>query len=794
MARPDPTTVNPADTLLARYHTLPGVADELLDADGAMRPAWRAFVELFARLGPEDIAARFGRGDQYLRDAGVFFRQQTASDASERDWPLSHVPVVIHEQEWQALAPALIQRADLLETVLADLYGENRLVADGLLPASLIAASPEWLRPLVAVAPPSGHFLHFIAFEIGRGPDGGWRILSDRTQAPAGAGFALENRVATSRVYAELFAGGNMHRLAGFFRAFRDRLQQLNKVANARAAILTPGPKTEHYFEHAYIARYLGMLLVEGEDLAVENGQVMVRTVSGLRPVGVSCGGLPANLADPLELDDSSLFGTPGLVSAMREGRLNLVNALGSGVLEMRALLAYMPRICEALRDEPLLLPNTATWWCGEPDWRQKIRQDEAGLLFSRAQTIALPFDPDDRTAHGNVVAFAASLGLQERDLVGQEIATLSSTPAYVDGRLQARPMSLRVFLARTADGWLVMPGGYARVGRTDDATAVSLQHGGSVADVWIVSDGPVVPDTMTGPRRGGYARPLVGALPARAADNLFWLGRYTERAETQVRLLRAHHLRLAESGDREAALPAYVTAYLDANGLDTDEAVPQALIDTLAASIVSAGRVRDRFSVDGWAALHDLHNAAREMADNVSHGDAAARAMGRLLRGIAGFSGLVHENMYRSAGWRFLTIGRSLEHAAAIASTVAHFTDPAAPDGALDLAVELGDSVMIYRRRYSVTTQRGPVVDLLVFDTLNPRSILYQMGELRTHVAALPGAEDHGLMSPLSRALLKAHSSLALLTPETLDAAALEALEADLGGLSDLLLRAYLT
>ena len=784
---------SPAEALLAQYKPLPGVADELLDSSGAMRPAWQNFIEHFAQLSADEIVDRFGRGDQYLRDAGVYYRQSSGDDSDERDWRLSHVPVIVPEDEWKSLSAALVQRADLLEAIAADLYGANQLVADGHLPASLIASNPEWLRPLVGIKPPSGHFLHFIAFEIGRSPDGGWRVLSDRTQAPAGAGFALENRVATSRVYADLFSSGNVHRLAGFFRAFRNGMERINQVPGSRSAILTPGPNNETYFEHAYIARYLGMMLVEGEDLTVQDGQVMVRTVSGLRPISVIWRRMSASLADPLELDETSPFGTPGVVSAEREGKLNLINALGTGVLETRAMLAFLPKICEVLRGEKLLMPNTGTWWCGDPDWRGYLRDAEDKILFSRAQTNALPFDPDDQTSNGDPMGFAKKLGLSEADLVGQETATLSTTPAYIDGRLQARPMSLRMFLARTERGWQVMPGGYARIGHTTDATAVSLQHGGSVADVWITSEKPVVADTMTATKSGAYARPLAGTLPSRAADNLYWLGRYTERAEAHVRLLRAHHLRLAESGEREAMLPAYIIEYLEENGLNSEEAIPPALVDTLAATIVSAGRVRDRFSIDGWSALNDLHDEARKMAKTVRHGDDAARGLGNLLRRIASFSGLVHENMYRSSGWRFLTIGRSLEHASVVASTIGHFTNPDAPEGSLDLAVELGDNVMTYRRNYSVTTHRGPVVDLLVFDTLNPRSILYQLNELRDQVSFLPGAEDHGLMSPLSRAILQTHSSLAVQTPETLGAKALALLEDQLGNLSGLLAQAYL-
>jgi uncharacterized circularly permuted ATP-grasp superfamily protein/uncharacterized alpha-E superfamily protein len=782
--------------LLAAYRPPPGVADELMDAEGRVRPVWRSFVEHFARLAPAELAARFARGDQYLRDAGVFFRQYGAGGSTERAWPLAHVPVLIEEAEATRVARGLIQRADLLEAVCADLYGPNRLVADGFLPAPLIAGSREWLRPLVGVSPRGGHYLHFLAFEIGRGPDGTWWVLGDRTQAPSGAGFALENRVATGRVYSDVYPEAQVHRLAGFFRGFRDTLQALSDERDARVAILTPGPLTDTYFEHAYIARYLGFMLLEGEDLTVEHGRVMVRTVAGLKPLSVLWRRMDAAFADPLELDAGSQLGTPGLVGAVRQGSVTLVNALGSGVLETRALLAFLPRIAEAL-GTPLILPNIATWWCGQPAERAHVRANKNAMMIGPALSTRLPFEGDATVLGGRFLAragesFDAWLEASGHQLVGQEAVTLSTTPAWVDGRLVPRPMSLRVFLARGPKGWRVMHGGFARIGSTADPTAIAMQRGGSAADVWVIGEGPVAADTMLPAASAPYARVRPGVLPSRAADNLYWLGRYVERAEGAMRLMRAYHVRLAETGDREAPLLAHLARYLDT--LDIDPAgFPPELIAVLDSAIVSAGNVRDRFSTDGWMALNDLARTARRMTATAHPGDDMARAMGVLLRKITGFSGLVHENMYRFTGWRFLSIGRSLERAIAMASALAWLAGPEAPDGALDLAVEIGDSVMSHRRRYAVTTTRETVVDLLALDTLNPRSVLYHLSEIRDHVDFLPNAEVNGQMSHLARAVLQAHTGLAVETPETIDGTALRALILELQALSDLLAASYL-
>ena len=778
------------------YRPLPGVPDELVAPDGTHRPLWQPLIGHLQALSDEELARATGRADQYLRDSGVFYRQYGPGQSVERPWPLSHVPVLIDECDWAQLSPALAQRADLLERVMTDLYGENRLVAEGHLPASLVAGNPEWLRPLVGVRPSSGHFLHFVAFEIGRGPDGKWWVLADRTQAPSGAGYALENRVATSRAYNDVFAGQNIHRLASFFREFRDTLLGLRRDKDGRVAILTPGPLNETYFEQAWIARYLGVSLVQGEDLTVEQGRLMVRTVSGLRPLDVLWRRLDGTYADPLELDPASRIGTPGMVAALRQGGLTMVNCLGSGVLETRALMAFLPQLSLHLTGLPLALPNIATWWCGGAAERAHVMADPARLVLSPALGTGLPFD---REGESTPAASLSPEGLAQRltqdgaNLVAQEAVTLSTTPALIDGSIVPRPMSLRVFLARTPSGWQVMQGGFARIGASADPTALAMQRGGSAADVWVISKDDVPPVSMVPFTTGPYRRATPGALPARAADNLFWLGRYVERTEGLVRLLRARHIRLAEGGRAALPLQRHMDEALDSYGIDGAEGIPPGLLDTLGAAVATAGQVRDRFSPDGWSALNDLNKTARRMAERVSAGDDAARALSALLRKLAGFSGLVHENMYRFFGWRFLSIGRQLERAMGMTAMLAQFADDSAPPGALDLCIELGDSVLTHRRRFSVTSSRATVIDLLALDPMNPRSVRHQIDGMTEQVQTLPGAAIHGQLSDLGRAMLRCQTDIATATPESLSSGDLTRMRGDIAGLSDLLTEAYL-
>ncbi|TYC75687.1 hypothetical protein FMN63_04715 [Stappia sp. BW2] len=761
--------------LLKAYRPFPDVSDELLFPDGRVRPVWRPFLDHLSALTADEIAERFARGNQYLNDAGVYFRQYGQDGANEREWPLSHIPVIISQDDWQVITDGLTQRAELLEQVVADLYGDNSLVANGYLPASLIAQSSEWQRPLVGIKPKSGHFLHFLSFEIGRGPDGTWWVLSDRAQAPSGAGFALENRVATGRVFNEFFARANVHRLAGFFRRFRDHLVELRGESESRVSILTPGPLNDTYFEHAYIARYLGFMLLEGEDLTVENGKLMVRTVAGLKPVSVLWRRLDAGWADPVELNETSQIGTPGLVQAVRSGAVTMINALGTGVLETRALLAFLPRISEHLLGEPLKLPNVATWWCGEEATRAYVKEHAESMMFSPALSTALPFTSSKTDFIGKDFSkfhkgiLESWIDSKSDKLVGQEAVTLSSSPAYDNGLLVPRPMSLRVFLARTANGWEVMAGGFARIGRTEDASAIAMQSGGSAADVWIVGGQKQHKETLLHQTESPFFKSQPGTLPSRAADNLFWLGRYVERAEGAVRLLRAYHARLMETADPEAPLVALTAEYLDKIGMSPDEPVPAGLCDMLQSAVASASKVRDRFSVDGWLALNDLAQTANGVRRTM-HGNAdVTRAMGLLLRKITGFSGLVHENMYRFIGWRFLSIGRALERAHRMADLLSVFTDEEAPEGSLELLLEVGDSAMSMSRHYAVSLSHTTVLDLLAMDIKNPRAVLYQLTDMKDHISVLPNATENGHLSELARSVLQVHTRLAIATPDTL-------------------------
>lgn len=766
----------------------------MLDRSGTVKPIWQNFLTHLQSLSDQDLSHRFLRGDQYLRDAGVLYRQYNETVSEERDWPLSPIPVLLSNAEFTDISDGLIQRAELLEHVVRDLYGPATLVSSGQLPATLLTQNPAWLRPMVGVTPASGHFLNLLSFEIGRGPDGKWWVISDLVEAPSTAGFAIENRVAMSKVFPNFFAKANVQRIAGFFQDFQQQLFDLRGKSEGQIALLSPGQGNQNYAEHAYIARYLGLLLVEGEDLIVQDGRVMVRTVAGPKPVSMLWNRVPSALCDPLELDQASLIGTPGLVDALRRQRLNMVNSLGAAVLETRALMAFLPKIARQHFGEPLKLPNIATWWCGDPAKRDHVIANRDRMIIGSAFSTA-PLMASTRTeGPQDARSITDLLNQSGRGLVGQEAITLSTTPAYEQGALVARPMCIRLFVARTGDGWQVMPGGYARVSAGDDAKAFAMQRGGKVADVWVKGSNPAQTPSLLVSGSAATRRPSARAeLPSRAADNLFWLGRYVERAEHNMRLFRAYFARINDGATADAPLLAYLRArHLDGVASDPN-AMAQRFEGPLEAGLTAARRIGDRFSPDGMMALHALVATTTGLKKKVVPPEDISKEISVLLRQITGFAGLVHENMYRSDGWRFLSLGISLERAANMAHLLAQLVDPAAPDGALDLALEVGDSVVSYRARFSILAHPSAITDILGTDHQNPRAIRYHLSRAKWHISELPGQNNGHVLSDVSRRILLLETQLSASAPSALTPEVLLKIQHDIWAIADALTQAHL-
>ena len=791
------------------YRPLPGIRDEMMDAAGQPRAHWIPFLAALGELGPEELRRRFDAADRYLKESGVFYRVYDDAGGKERPWALSHVPLLIEDADWQQLSAGLAERAELLDLLLADLYGPAEMVANGALPAAAVAGSPEFLRPLVGVKPRGGRFLRFYAADVGRGPDGRWWVLSDRTQAPSGVGYALENRLALSRALPDVSRTLHMERLAGFFQAFRTTLLKLDRTGEGRIGLLTPGPLNETYFEHALLARYLGFLLVEGEDLTVRGNALFVRTVAGLRRLDVVLRRLDADFTDPLELNARSRLGVPGLVQAVRSGGTVLANALGSGLVESPALMAFLPRLATHLLGHGLDLPHVGTWWCGQETERTQVLEHLDSLVLAPAFGQAIPaldmrtslLGADlDGTARRKLSRLLSRRG---SDLVGQDVARISTMPVWTGERLEPRPFILRVFLAATETGWSVMPGGFCRISESLDARAFSIQRGDRSADVWVLSDSEVLTTTLLPTAENVRIRRSSGTLPSRAADNLFWLGRYLERAEATLRLVRALVGRLAETETAQSPLVTRLLTLLSAWGAmprdlaratpgryamaaltrhDLPGALPQVVKNARAAASV----IRDRFSPDAWRALVDLEACVdAPIPTSPSEADAYERA-DSALRILSAFSGLASENMNRLTGWRFLEMGRRIERSIALMRFVRTFGEPGAPQGALNALLQLADSQITYRSRYVMMEARGPVLDLVLLDPDNPRSFAFQVARMSAHLKVLPGRDPDEPPPFSERIVARMQADLTAAHADSFDLADFEALESDLMLLSD--------
>jgi uncharacterized circularly permuted ATP-grasp superfamily protein/uncharacterized alpha-E superfamily protein len=685
------------------------------------------------------------------------------------------LPLLISPEDWGRIEKGLSQRSRLFNLILADLYGGGqRLLRNGFLPPEFVYGNPGFLRPCRGIAVPRQVYLHLQACDVARSADGQWWVLSDRTQAPSGAGYALENRTVISRVLPDEIRDRNVQRLADFFRAEREMLFELapGGSRNPNAVLLTPGPHNETYFEHAYLARYLGFPLVEGGDLTVRDQRVFLKTLEGLQPVDVILRRVDDSFCDPLELRGESFLGVPGLVEAARAGHVALANALGSGLMETPAFLAFLPGLCRHLLGEELLLPSVATWWCGQADELRYVLEHLDRLVVKPAFSA-----PTRQPWFGGRLSAAErdklvqAIRSRPRDFVGQERVVLSRAPVWVENHFEARSVVVRTYVANGGDRTAVLPGGLTRVSRTTEDPVVSMQSGGGSKDTWVLAPlAAPVPD----PIESG-AMPVVetsasaeadrspAGTPSRAADNLYWLGRYTERLEQTLRVLRCVIGRMADEPAGQGSTALDVLAELMARlNLITAPVGPvssktfrvslqQQVLALLYKPRLAGGAgellgrirfivstVRDRFSGDTWRILGRLELDARTRPGRLPLAN-ALELIHHLVLDLAAFNGMEMENMTRGHGWRFLDLGRRLERALSITNLVrSALRIETKPSAVLEPVLEMADSVMTYRRRYYAEARLPGVLELLLREESNPRSLHFQVAALHEHFQAL--------------------------------------------------------
>jgi uncharacterized circularly permuted ATP-grasp superfamily protein/uncharacterized alpha-E superfamily protein len=806
------------------YRPLSGFYDEMLAPSGLIRPHWQTLVEALNHIGPSGLAERWQEGRRLIHDNGVTYNVYGDPQSTERPWPLDPLPFQLEGHEWVAIETAIVQRATLLNHILSDLYGPQRLLKDRRLPPELVFGHPGFLRPCSGVVPPGDIWLHSYSADIARSPNGAWWILADRTQAPSGSGYALENRLVSLRVLPDVFRAGNVRRLATFFQAYKDTLRSLApKRENPRVVVLTPGPYNETWFEHAFLARYLGFTLVEGGDLTVRNNNVYLKTLGGLLPVDVIVRRQDDTFCDPLELRGDSMLGVPGLVQAVWSGNVAVANALGSGLAESPGLAAFLPALSRHVLGEELKMPNIATWWCGDEAALKQVA-DRLEHLVIKPATPAVSFEP----------IFGARLGPRQRALliekiranpcayVAQEQVSLSTVPVVQDGQLEARHLVLRVFAVASGETYAVMPGGLTRITSSLDSLVVSMQHGGGSKDTWVLADSPAPPFSLL--RRASGPLTVSRAtfdLPSRVADNLYWLGRYLERFETAVRTVRVVLPRLYQDADPNTAAVLNSCRGILAGGgwlraadgeriteaeiLDaiTDPVARTSLCDSSKDISRVARLLRDRISTDAWRVLKQIDKQfTSPMPEEPSLRNSwAQELLDNTVISLSAFSGIATENMTRGHGWRFLDMGRRLERAVQTVQLIRRGLNFENEPGDQELLtiLEIADSTLTYRSRYLNSMQTDLVLDLLLLDEGNPRSAAYQLAKLRKHVDRLPESHPPSGTPREARLALSLLSSVQLAeTGEIVDLERLDRftarLENDLALLSDTISRVYFT
>ncbi|VWX62713.1 conserved hypothetical protein [Burkholderiales bacterium 8X] len=765
------------------------------------RPAlagnWADFFEHVGGNGFNDLPRRAVSLERQIRDNGVTYNVYADSEGPPRPWSLDLFPLIVSAQSWSQIERGVLQRVRVLNDVMADVYGPQQLLAEGLLPAALVQGHPGYLRAMHGVRPPGDTWLHISAFDLARGPDGNWWVVSQRTQAPSGLGYLLENRLAISRQFPQAFESLNVQRLAATYSALMDGLQRMCPPGHPpHIALLTPGPYNETYFEHAYLARYLGITLVEGSDLTVRDHRLYLKTLSGLRPVHGLIKRLDDQFLDPLELRPDSTLGVPGLLQAIRAGNVLVGNMPGSAFLESPALLGFLPALGRRLIGEKLLLPALPTWWCGERAAMEAVLPQLAGCAIKATypgDESRGSFEPvlGTRMGRRELDEWAGRIVRQGDEHTVQSYMPLSQMPTWNqrlgEGHITPRSMLLRVFVV--SDGprsWRVLPGGLARLAGAD-AQIASMQRGGSSADVWVQTQGEVDRTTLLQPKStpASLARHRA-PVTSRAAENMFWLGRYTERAENAVRLARLALDLLGVAEDQSSpALLSWLHAMASRNSLipagvpvgpKSRRVFERALIAELGdvdegGSVgyslrcirQAAAAVRERLSQDHWnqivRAEQEFLRRAAEQAGERGEGAFASASTLRMLEAastaLAAMTGAQTDRMTRDDAWRLLSIGRHIERLGFLSSALAcGFKLGAVHEvSGFEAMVALFDSTITFHARYQQRRDVATMVDLLVLDGDNPRSLAWVAQTLRGRIAKLAGSAP-GHLTALSHQL----------------------------------------
>jgi uncharacterized circularly permuted ATP-grasp superfamily protein/uncharacterized alpha-E superfamily protein len=780
--------------LLDRYRGVGGCFDEAVGPDGTLRPGWQTLFGKLGGLTVAEVERRVAQAQRQMSIDGVAFNPHDASNVS-RPWSLDPIPLVIRQQEWAQVEQGLDQRGRLADLILLDLLGPQTLLHERVLPPEVLFAHPRYFPAYHSLVPRPHKHLQLYAADLARASDGSWWVTSDRTRSPFGLGYVLENRLITSRMLPAAFESCHVRRLAPFFMALQATMKSLSnqRSENPRIAFWSKGPSSRAYFEDAFLARYLGYTLVEGGDLAVRDNKVMLKTLGGLLPVEVLMRRVEDHDCDPAELVGESTNGVAGLLEAIRSGNVAVSNSIGSCLSESPMLLAFLPAVCQHLMGEKLKLPSIGTWWCGQESALRYVLDNFDNLVIRYAfrRDDEAPFQPSKMTAEQKA-ELKARIKAAPGQFVGQSRISRSTAPVWEGGQIHSWSLALRSFLVSNGDRYETLPGGLARVAPEADVLLHNMTSGEKSQDVWILSDERVEAVSLLNVNHSTIELTRGGAeLPSRAADNLFWLGRNLERAEQIARLVRVTLQHITSQEDAHESLAPLIAACRRSKQLPAEASelqltqsveyfskrITEGILDrkssfslrsVVHAAEATAMKVRDRIALDHLRVIGDL----RLLLDTqLASGEVAASDLISVLDNaiiqLNALSGLAGENMTRTLGWRFLDMGRRLERAFQTASTLGQLLplDLTHVDvsRSLEFCLQIHDSFMTYRNRYLANLQIAAVLDLLIADDTNPRSIMFQMHTVSKHVDRLPRSSTQAILSNEERLALSITNAVRL-------------------------------
>ncbi len=770
--------------------------DEMTDSGGDYRPHWQGISQKIHRWSAEERNSISAAASRMIEDLGTTFNVYSDAGGAGQPYELDPVPLMVSAADWQQVSAGLAQRIRLIDAVLADIYGPQELLKQGLLPPDLVHSSPAFLQYSRSVQPPGGRFVVTNGCDLVRTPNGQWSVLRDHTSAPGGLGQVLENRNVVSNLLSDQFEALRVTRLGTFFDLERTTLESLLLPRGEMPSVvfLTPGFRHPSYFEHAYKARLLGFPLVEPADLTVRERRLFLKTLAGLRRIDVVVSRINDDGLDPLEHWGLGGGGVPGIVESWRTGNVALANAPGAGFATTPALMPFLPGICRKWFGEEIKLPFVETWWLSQPDIRRRVLENFQRYVllsaFNRDRLLPIRCASLSPSARKQWIT-----AIEERpyDFVAQLDVVPSVAPALETQGIRQRPVIWRAFTVNAAGGPLALPGGLAKVGKAAQAPQMWPSHAGFTKDVWISegSAGVALQSEVKIITAAKGHQPSALEIPSRIAEQLFWVGRYSERIELATRLLRVTLRNLTGEAGRlqQQQFSACLSLIRGCNLLPKDSIIhPTLTLKTLAALIHdesarggipsltrsllrNAAAARDRLSDDTWRFFNRLENVIHAPPGSPGTSD-LLRTLDSLILHLSAIAGMQAENMTRGQGWRFLEVGRRVERALCGVALLRTATSQGCGETAvLDPLLETCDSVMTYRRRHFSRPRLDAVIDLLFFDASNPRSVAYQIAILDHEFTRLPGDPEFGLLPKIREHLLGLDQRFLLQTaPDTVE------------------------